>query len=161
MDFIKAKLEDMEQFYALIDSRIKWMDEIGIKQWNHTGYWERYPKEYYLENMNAGRMFVLTEGEKMLAVGVIYEEDERWVNSGDMPAYYLHHFASDVNEKGSGSAYLEFLEQYSRQMGKLRLRLDCAVDNPKLNDYYESRGYYICGSCIDGPYEGITREKVL
>ena len=161
MEFRKARIEDMEQFYALLNQRIAWMDEIGIKQWNHTGYWDRYPKPYYVENMEQGRLLVLMDGEKLLAAGVIYEEDVRWVNSGDMPAYYLHHFAADVNEKGSGSAYLELLEQYSREMGKVRLRLDCAVDNPKLNEYYENRGYYICGSCIDGPYSGITREKVL
>lgn len=161
MEFKQAELKDMEQFYEIIDQRIRWMDEVGLKQWNHTGYWERYPKEYYLENMEAGRMFVLTEGGKMLAVGVIYEEDERWVNSGDMPAYYLHHFATAVDAKGAGSAYLEMLEEHSRKMGKVRLRLDCAVDNPKLNEYYEAKGYYICGSCKDGPYEGITREKVL
>ena len=163
MDYIlkKAELSDMEAFYDLLNQRIAWMDEIGIKQWNYTGYWIRYPKEYYVNNMEAGRLIILKKGEKLAAAGVIYEEDERWENSTAVKAYYMHHFASDLTEKGSGSIYLEMLEDYARKMGKTHLRLDCAVDSPNLNRYYGERGYEVCGTCKDGLYEGITREKIL
>ena len=161
MELKKAEIKDMDAFCEIIDRRIHWMDDVGLKQWNYTGYWDRYPREYYRKNIEQGRAIVLAEGERLLAVGVIYEEDVRWVNSGDLPAYYLHHFATDVDEPGIGAVYLEQLEDYSRRMGKCRLRLDCAVDNPRLNRYYEEKGYTICGSCKDGLYEGITREKKL
>ena len=45
--------------------------------------------------------------------------------------------------------------------GKEYLRLDCAVDNPVLNEYYESMGYETAGHCQDGPYYGVRREKRL
>ena len=41
------------------------------------------------------------------------------------------------------------------------MRLDCADDNMRLNAWYESQGYFPCGTCIDGPYNGILREKLL
>ena len=51
-------------------------------------------------------------------------------------------------------------------MDKLRLekaavRLDCAENNPFLNDYYEKRGYRIAGKCAAGEYKGILRQKII
>ena len=33
---------------------------------------------------------------------------------------------------------------------KERVRLDCSIDNPFLNQYYESMGYEMAGTCKDG-----------
>jgi len=30
------------------------------------------------------------------------------------------------------------------------VRLDCSIDNPFLNQYYESMGYEMAGTCKDG-----------
>ena len=51
-------------------------------------------------------------------------------------------------------------------MDKLRLekaavRLDCAENNPFLNDYYEKHGYKEKGKCSDGEYHGILRQKII
>ena len=49
---------------------------------------------------------------------------------------------------------------------KERVRLDCSIDNPFLNQYYESMGYEMAGTCKDGGMKaigvkiyGITIEK--
>ena len=40
-------------------------------------------------------------------------------------------------------------------------RLDSAVDNDALTQYYESQGFLPVGECEDGPYRGILRQKKL
>ena len=56
---------------------------------------------------------------------------------------------------------LHCMEELGAQKGKQFLRLDCSVDNPKLNSYYEAAGYRFAGYCIDGVYHGTRREKEL
>ena len=58
-------------------------------------------------------------------------------------------------------AFLEKAEEYTASRGKQYLRLDSAVGNKTLEDYYESRGYRTVGTCVDGLYEGILRQKKL
>lgn len=41
------------------------------------------------------------------------------------------------------------------------MRLDCAVDNKFLNEYYDSMGYKIVGRCKEGVYIGNKREKEI
>ena len=62
---------------------------------------------------------------------------------------------------GLGGWMLGELEALARKDGKAALRLDCAVDNAALNDYYASHGYREAGRCADGAYLGIRREKRL
>ena len=42
--FRAARGGDLERIEALIDARIRWMDETGIRQWNVTNYREVYPR---------------------------------------------------------------------------------------------------------------------
>ena len=153
----------LEQIYALIDRRIGWMDEVGIRQWNVTDYWGVYPREHYVEQMRHGRLFVLKDATSgaVAATAVFYERDPRWPDDAQVDTYYVHHFASSPDAKGAGRRLLQHLEEYARQKGKTVLRLDCADGNSKLNRYYQEKGYLPCGTCVDGLYRGILREKHL
>ena len=62
---------------------------------------------------------------------------------------------------GAGKAILREAEKLAKPHGMEVMRLDCADDNTRLNAWYESQGYFPCGTCIDGPYHGILREKLL
>ncbi len=153
----------LEQIYAIIDQRIHWMDEVGIRQWNVTNYWATYPKEHYIEQMRHDRLFVLkraTDGA-VVATAVLYEVDPRWPDGDTASAYYVHHFATAIEEKGVGKILLQHLEQYTYRQGKAVLRLDCADGNTKLNRYYAEQGYHPCGTCVDGLYRGVLQEKPL
>lgn len=151
----------LEQIYTLIDRRIRWMDEVGIRQWNVTDYWGVYPKEHYIEQMQQNRLYVLKRLPDLAVVGtaVLYETDGRWPDGQCIPAYYVHHFATALTEKGAGKFLLEQLEELARTEGKDALRLDCPSDNPRLNQYYEEKGYVLMGTCVDGVYCGNRREK--
>lgn len=160
--FTPASPADMEAVYALIDRRIHWMDEVGIRQWNVTDYWGVYPRGHYIEQMEKGRLFVYKSADgHVLGTAVLYESDERWEGVPDVPAYYVHHLATEIGIKGVGRFILREIESLARQSGKSCVRLDCADDNPRLNRYYEEAGYRICGRCIDGIYTGNLREKKL
>ena len=66
-----------------------------------------------------------------------------------------------MDTKGAGSIFLEKAEEYTARMGKKYMRLDSAVGNKNLERFYTSRGYVEAGTCKDGLYEGILRQKKL
>lgn len=157
--FRLASQQEIPQVFALIMRRVAWMDQVGIRQWNTTRYDERYPLHYYEQRRLLEELFVLEDGERILCVGALFHEDERWPDPES--AYYLHHLASDVDAKGTGSIFLQEAEAYTASQGKRYLRLDSAVGNRVLEEYYTSRGYVEAGRCRDGLYEGILRQKQL
>ena len=49
---------------------------------------------------------------------------------------------------------LAFCEKQAAADRKEYLRLDCAIDNPKINAYYDKLRYDYAGTCVDGKYAG-------
>lgn len=159
--FRKALPEEIPAVFALIMRRVAWMDRVGIHQWNDTDYAARYPLAYYEQRRQKEELFVLEDRatEQILCVGALFHEDERWPEQAS--AFYLHHLAAEVGVKGAGSIFLQAAEIYTASQGKTYLRLDSAVGNKTLEEYYTSRGYVEAGSCVDGLYRGILRQKKL
>lgn len=159
--FRKASPEEIPAVFALIMRRVAWMDRVGIRQWNTTGYAKCYPLDYYENRQQTDELFVLEDSVtgRILCVGALLLEDARWPDSES--AYYLHHFASEPDVKGVGSIFLQEAEAYTASKGKMYLRLDSAVGNKALEDYYTDRGYLEMGRCVDGLYEGVLRQKKL
>lgn len=159
--FRTATAEEVQEVFDLIMRRVAWMDRVGIRQWNTTKYDQRYPLHYYEKRRQQEELFVLedTEKKKILCVGALFHEDERWPEAAS--ARYLHHFASDVDAMGTGDLFLQEAERYAAAQGAAYMRLDSAVGNAKLEHYYASRGYIEAGRCEDGLYQGILRQKRL
>lgn len=160
---VPAQSEDLNDVYRIIDSRIRWMDTKGINQWNRTDYWGVYPESHYEDYMKSGMLYVMKRKTDCAVLGVValLEQDPRWPDGSEVSAYYLHHLATDLKERGLGRLMILECEALGIQNGKSAIRLDCAYDNSFLNTYYQNLGYTECGSCIDGAYEGILREKRL
>ena len=159
--FEPADEADLEAVWQLISQRIRWMDAVGIRQWNVTNYQQAYPKSYYMQQIRERQLHVLRSEDRICGAVVLLDEDPRWAGDPQVPAWYLHNFVTDTREKGAGSHILDAAAGLAVQNGKKALRLDCAVDNDKLNSYYESRGFLQAGYCRDGNYFGIKREKKL
>ena len=157
----QANTNDAEKFFALIKKRICWMDEVGIKHWNVLNYTEVYPLEHYIEHAEKGRLWVLTEDDRVLGGAVLYESDDYWADDPCDSAFYIHRFATDTDANGIGRTILDFIYKTAIEHNKTCLRLDCAVDNENLIRYYKSCGYTPSGFCTDGPYSGIRMEKTL
>ena len=158
----KATANDVASVFFLIEARIRWMDTMGIEQWNTTGYLDAYPLNYYEEQQAQGNLYVLRAKNDVLAGAVVLlHHDERWKDRVEVSAFYIHNLVSDETMHGAGSILIQEVEKMAKQCGKEYLRLDCAVDNVFLNGYYEERGFLLAGSCTDGMYVGNRREKQL
>ena len=149
--------------FALIRSRVRWMDEVGIRQWNTTDYETCYPLSYYEDHRRKGEVFVLADRESgdILSAAVLKREDDRWsAEQNRDSAVYLHNFASRIGSK-TGTFFLQLAEDYAAAEGYTWFRLDSADDNETLERYYAERGYLPAGTCVDGLYRGILRQKKL
>lgn len=155
--FREIEKEEVQKVYELILDRIEWMNENDIHQWNETNYTDAYPLSYYEEKREKGQLFGLIEEEHIVCAAVLLEEDERWNDS--IPSLYVHNLVSSRNIKGAGKRFFACLEDYAHKQGKKYIRLDSARDNPSLTSYYTSLGFIEVGTCIDGPYKGICRQK--
>ena len=155
----KAMPGEEGTMYSMISERVQWMNENGIHQWNDTDYLHAYPLEYYRQNL--ARIYVLLQKEtnRIVSCAILFEEDARWVC--DVPAFYIHNFVSAPESPGAGTLFMQMLEEHARKEGIAYLRLDSAAGNEKLAAYYEKLGFEACGTCQDGMYRGICRQKKL
>ena len=159
--FRPAKDEEIEYVFSLINERIRWMDKMGINQWNKIDYWKYYPASYFYIACSEKRLYILIDEvlNRIVAVGVLSKKDNRWKDDGQ--GIYLHNFVTAIDVKNIGSKFLEYCEEYAMSLGKRYMRLDCKKSNDKLNKYYELHGYVYKESVVDGEYEGNKREKKL
>lgn len=157
-----ARQDALEKIFALYAACVRWMNEVSIHQWNDTDYLSAYPPDDYADMQRRGLLFVL-EGENgaLLGAVVLLPEDERWNGRPSRRAWYVHNLVTAIGASGAGKAILREAEKLAKPHGMEVMRLDCADDNTRLNAWYESQGYFPCGTCIDGPYNGILREKLL
>lgn len=160
-DFRLAKNNEIDTIFSLYKKRIQWMDKSGIQQWNITNYLEVYPISYYADRQMLGELYVLSKEDVVIGAVVLLQSDECWPQMADSPAYYVHNLVTELSVKGAGKIILSEVEKMAISKGIQFLRLDCAVDNKFLNEYYESMGYKMVGWCKEGAYIGNKREKEL
>lgn len=160
-DFRLAKNNEIDTIFSLYKKRIQWMDKSGIQQWNMTNYLEVYPISYYADRQRLGELYVLSKEDVVIGAVVLLQSDECWPQMADSPAYYVHNLVTELSVKGAGKIILSEVEKMAISKGIQFLRLDCAVDNKFLNEYYESMGYKMVGWCKEGAYIGNKREKEL
>lgn len=156
-----AEAQDLDGIIALIAERIAWMDDMGIEQWNRTGYLTRYPREYFLSLAERKELFVAEDKSGVSGVMALFSTDSRWPDDGVVPALYVHHLTAALRCRGLGRELLTWAEGYAAGEGKKRLRLDSAEGNAALEHFYTTQGYTEAGFCTDGLYRGILREKNL
>ena len=146
--------------FAMVQARMRWMDAQGIRHWNIWDYDKYYPLSYYESRAREGALWGLTDPAGTLAsFAVLLEQDENWPD--DAPALYVHTLVSAVEAKGAGRALLQEAEGMARRMGKTWLRLDSARENGPLTRLYRDFGFHDAGTCTEGPYRGILRQKRL
>ena len=147
--FRRAGTGEINAIFALYERRVRWMDQQGIRQWNVTGYLTEYPKSYYREQQALGNLYVLAGPSGLAGAVVLLPQDERWPDKAGEPAFYVHNLVADVEAGGAGKQLLAEIEKTAVRCRKRFVRLDCAVDNPFLNAYYESRGYAAAGRRLE------------
>ena len=163
MTFRKARLQDVDAIMGRVQLRIDWMNATGLHPWNETDYFGRYPRSYW--EKNNGCFLVGEERGRVVVAIALYDVDVRWTRDGEYTgalageAYYLHHLVTDPACKGAGKKMMLYVEQYAIEHHIPLLRLDSAVGNLALENYYTALGYTPCGTCHDRLYHGVLREK--
>ena len=156
----QCTVEEAKLVFSLIRQRMHWMDEKGMDSWNRNHYDTIFPLTYYEQEAMRGRLYALIdEKDKIVSAAVLLEEDPRW--DSQESAIYVHNFVSDPEVKSVGSQFLEMVEHYAQTLGKHYLRLDSAQNNPSLERYYTNLGFVAVGSCQEGEYQGILRQKEI
>ena len=159
--FRKAAEADLKAVFLLYEARVCWMKRKNLRQWDATDYLSVYTTGYFRKQMDAENLYVLEnlKDKRVMGAVVLLCDDGRW--DDNPPAYYIHNLVTGVQETGVGREILKAVEVLARASGKTCLRLDCAADNTFLNAYYASMGYAAAGTCQEGVYHGVRREKKL
>ena len=76
-------------------------------------------------------------------------------------AWYVHNLVAAIGASGAGKAILRAAQKLAKAQSMEAIRLDCIEGNEPLNAWYEAQGYFLRGTCTDGPYHGLLREKPL
>ena len=143
----------------LIQARIHWMDQVGIRQWNDEGYLAKYPLPYFAALRQKGQLYVLAEGGRIVGGIALLDQDPRWEDG--KPAWYLHHLVGDPEVPGAGRRVMEEVLALAPRMGKQRLRLDSSLGNEALSRFYRRFGFEEGGRVSEGNYQGTLWEKRL
>ena len=156
--FSPARWNDLPAVYALIESRIRWMQERGNPQWDT--YREAYPDSYFETITAEGRLWLLRQDGCVAAMVSLWDGDRRWTDG--VPSLYLHNLAAHGDFPGAGAEILRRCAERARALGRQRLRLDCSARNPRLNDYYAAQGFAFVASLPGNVYyQPNLREMIL
>ena len=64
-----ARQDELEKIFALYAARVRWMDEVGIHQWNNTDYLSAYPPDDYADMQRRGKSDFARSGEACKGAG--------------------------------------------------------------------------------------------
>lgn len=155
-----AKIEDIDAIHKLIYDRCLWFSEKGVKGWNIDFYPIKFNQDYFKEQMNINKLFVVKDENKICGAMLLKEEDnDYWKDN--LSSYYIHHLVTDINTKGIGKWLINFAIEQCKKDNKSRLRLDCYKTSFFLNDYYKKLGFKNVGDGIQGDYEFNLLEKII
>ena len=164
MDFRKAKIEDLQEVFALFQSGIQSMRDNGIDQWD-----EIYPdKKILQEDIEKGEMFLgFCEGKPASAFVLNGEYDEQyrngdWLNK-DGNFLVLHRLCVNYKFQGKGISKitLQYIEDLAKSMGAASIRLDVFPKNPKACALYQKNGFQKTGIVHFRKGEFFLMEKLL
>lgn len=153
-----AKEEDLEAMHLLIVDRCKWFIEQQISQWKLEYYPIHYNVEYFREQMKENELYVVKDKNKIIGMVLLKNEDPTYWQD-EKKAFYIHHLTTHIDYHGIGKMLIQFAIERAKKCGKEYLRLDCFRSNVKLNKYYESLGFELCGSGGDERYYYHLRQR--
>ena len=156
-----AGAADVPAVIALLRRRVDWMEERDFYQWNRTGYLDRYTEDHFLRLVREGTLFAARDAAGLAGAMALPRRDPRWPNGDDGRAFYVHHLVTDPRRPGLGRDLLTWAEGYTGDQGRTFLRLDSQEGSHALGRYYDALGYPAVGTCADGSYRGVLREKPL
>lgn len=148
MDFVQAGADQIDTVEEVVGQCREDLEAQGILQWD-----AEYPnREFFLQSVAAGSLFVLLDEGDIKAVVVLDErqasewKDVAW-SEPNGPVLAVHSLAvlPASQGKGYGKAILGFCETFARENGYTIIRLDAFSENTIALRFYERHGYRMCG----------------
>ena len=140
----KARLDDLDRIYEIFSYAKSFMKKTG----NPNQWGDDYPGEAFLEELNAGIVYLIEDNAHISGVFVLnigtdptysYIEEGTWLND-DIPYGTLHRVASDGSRKGIFKEIVDFA------LTKIKnLRVDTHKDNIVMQNAILSQGFSYCG----------------
>jgi adenylate kinase family enzyme/ribosomal protein S18 acetylase RimI-like enzyme len=142
----KATQSDLKAIDKLAILVIDAMHHENIHQWNHT-----YPRsEHFLKDIEQNALYVYVEGDAILGVMAIYEENEtayeviQWIKTR---AIVIHRvlIKPDLQGKGIGSKMLLFAKKYAKNHGYESIKIDTYPANHKMRALLKNHQFHEMG----------------
>lgn len=157
MNLRLADMNDLPQLKAVYQEIIEKMNHDNIRIWD-----EIYPCEFFSDDIQNNRLYVLTQQDEIAAAFVFCdtnagEEAVKWEN-GQKKALYIDRFGVNVNymRKGIGSLMLKKAMVLAAQKGAEYLRLFVVdINEPAINLYLKN-GF----NRVDGIYDEIIDDDL-
>jgi ribosomal protein S18 acetylase RimI-like enzyme len=147
----RAEPTDLPGVLTLLADTAEWLYAQGVRQWPRGGFGPERIEPLIEERV----LFLLDDELRYLdpdesappvaTMAVDDHADPEFWTPGDDPgaALYIHKLAVARPWSGSGlgDALLDWAATSAHAAGLPWLRLDCAKGNPRLQEYYRSRGF--------------------
>ena len=158
MNLRLAKKKDLYQLKEMYEKVIENMDKNGIQIWD-----EIYPCEFFQEDIENNRLYILTEEDDIIAAFVLSESNDgenylKWSNTKEK-ALYLDRFGVNVKylRQGIGGLMLKNAMEIVKQKNAKYLRLFVVDINIPAINLYLKNGF----KQVDGIYEERIEDFVL
>lgn len=163
--FRKAKPEDQNQIWDILQTGIKRRKAEGSNQWQ-----DGYPNpDVVNSDIEKGYGYVLTDGEAVIGYCAILINDEpeydrlrgEWLSNEDFVVYHRVAIHENYLGKGLAGKMLLHIEEFAKANNIRSLKADTNFDNIGMLKLFEKQGYSYCGEVT---FRGSVRkafEKVL
>lgn len=163
--FRKAKTEDINQIWDILQGAILRRKKDGSDQWQNG-----YPNPTVIKNDLAKDIgYVLTKGNEIIGYCAILINDEpayanikgKWLTDGDFVVYHRVAISENYSGRGLAQKMLKYIDDFARDNNIKSIRVDTNFDNVGMLKTLDKTGYIYCGEVI---LSGGTRkafEKVL
>lgn len=163
--FRKAKPEDQDQIWDILQTGIKRRKAEGSNQWQ-----DGYPNlDVVKSDIEKGYGYVLTDGEAVIGYCAILINDEpeyarlrgEWLSNEDFVVYHRVAIHEKYLGKGLAGKMLLHIEEFAKANNIRSLKADTNFDNIGMLKLFEKQGYSYCGEVT---FRGSVRkafEKVL
>ncbi|NFO14098.1 GNAT family N-acetyltransferase [Clostridium botulinum] len=150
MDLRLANINDLSKLKVVYGNIIDNMNKNNIEIWD-----EIYPCEFFLNDIEKNRLYVLTDGDEIVAVFVLCESNDgennlKWKNAKEK-ALYIDRLGVNVNylRQGIGGIIIKNAIEIAKGKNAKYLRLFVVdINKPAINLYLKN-GF----KQVDGIYE--------
>ncbi|WP_449063273.1 GNAT family N-acetyltransferase [Planomonospora algeriensis] len=138
----RADAADLPGVLALLARTAAWLNGRGVRQWPAGGF----PAERITPLIERGDMYLLDGEDGPIATVALdgHADPEFWTAQDDpASALYVHKLAvaRGCSGRGLGEALLDWAGLRAVAAGRRWLRLDCAKENRRLQDYYRRQRF--------------------